>query len=105
MNRAFKYTAFEADLPDGPGWRAHIERGEWQRTAQIALPKALEGAPIVELETSLPADPVVVWADGAIDWGKRIAANRLRFSREEHGAARELTVIAPSHVRTHVTVS
>ena len=105
MIRALMQTQFEANLPDGPGWRGHIERGEWQRTAQIVWPKTLDGAPIVEIETSLPSDPIVVWADGVIDWGQRVTANRVRFSREEPGTARELTVIAPSHVRTHVTAS
>jgi hypothetical protein len=105
MLGAFRQTQFEANLLDGPGWRGHIERGEWQRTAQIALPKTLDGAPIVEIETSLPSDPIVIWADGVVDWGERATGNRVRFSREQHGAARQLTVIVPSHVRTHVTAS
>jgi hypothetical protein len=40
-----------------------------------------------------------------LDWGKRVTANRVHFAREGHGGARDLTVIAPSHVRAHVTMS
>ena len=105
MNRAFKHNQFECDLPDGPGWRSQIERGEWLRTARISLPGSLDGAPIVEIETNLPSDPLVIWADGVLDWGRRVSANRVRFMREDQGAVRELTVIAPSHLRAHVTMT
>jgi glycosyltransferase involved in cell wall biosynthesis len=105
MDRVFRQNEFEANLPAGPGWLGQIERGEWQRAAKIVLPESLDGAPILEIETSVASDPVVVWADGVLDWGKRVTANRVHFAREGHGGARDLTVIAPSHVRAHVTMS
>ena len=103
--KPFELGDFECNLPDGPGWRGHIERGEWQRSSRILLPEALDGAPIVEIETSTPSDPAIVWADGVLDWGERTTGNRLRFSRGPLGLGREITVIAPSNARVFVAMS
>ena len=102
---AFKIGEFECGLPAGPGWRGHIDRGGWQRAAKIALPAGYAQTPIIEIETSVAADPAIVWSDGALDWGKKVAGNRARFVREGHMDLQEITVIAPSGVRTHVMVS
>jgi len=101
----FKIGDFEYGLPAGPGWRGHIDRGGWQRVAKIALPAEYNEAPFIEVETSLPADTAIMWSDGALDWGKKVAANRARFTCAGHPDLREITVIAPNNVRVHVVVN
>jgi hypothetical protein len=100
----FAVDDFTCQLPAGPGWRGHIDRGGWQRLVKVSLPADLDGAPLIEVETSIPSDPAIIWSDGALDWGKKATANRARFTRENLVGSREVTVIAPSRVRTHVMV-
>jgi glycosyltransferase involved in cell wall biosynthesis len=102
---AFRIDEFECGLPAGPGLRGHIDRGGWQRAAKIVLPNGYARTPIIEVETSSAADPAIVWSDGALDWGKKVAANRARFLREDDLDLNEITVIAPCGVRVHVVVS
>mgnify|MGYP001553608067 CR=1 FL=1 len=78
----FKVGEIECRLPARPGWRGHIDRASWQRATKIALPAAYNEAPVIEVETSLAADPAVIWGDGAFDWGKKVTASRTRFARE-----------------------
>lgn len=101
----FKIGEIECGLPAAPGWRGHIDRASWQRAAKVALPAAGDQAPIIEVETSVAADPVIIWGDGVFDWGKKMTASRTRFTRQGEGEAQDITVIAPSHVRVHVLVS
>ena len=101
----FKIGDFECGLPAAPGCRGHIDRGGWQRAAKIALPSEYAQTPIIEVETSVAAQPAIVWSDGAVDWGKKMTGNRVRFVREDATDLREITVIAPSGVRTHVIVN
>ncbi len=102
---AFRFDDFDCNLPAGLGWRGHIDRGGWQRAAKVVLPGDYDDAPTVEIETSVAADPVILWGDGTLDWGKKVAGNRARFTREGRAASREITVIAPSSAMTHVVVS
>ena len=102
---AFKIGDLECGLPAGPGWRGHIDRGGWQRAAKITLPAGYSETPIIEIETSVAANSAIVWSDGALDWGNKVAGNRARFMRDGHLDLQEITVIAPSSVRTHVIVT
>jgi glycosyltransferase involved in cell wall biosynthesis len=100
----FKIGDLECGLPTGPGWRGHIDGGGWRRSAKIVLPAGYDQAPIVEIETSRPADSAVLWGDGTLDWGRKIAGNRTRFAHDGGLDLQDITVLAPSGVRTHVVV-
>ncbi len=101
----FRLGDLECGLPAGPGWRGHIDRGGWQRAAKIVLPDSYVQRPMVEVETSVACDPVIVWGDGAIDWGQRATDKRVRFFREKKLESNEITLITPNSALTHVVVS
>lgn len=103
MHRApFQIDEFECNLPAGPGWRGHVDRGGWYRSEKLKLPDNFERDPEIEIETSVPADAAILWGTGVVDWGSKLAANRTRFLRETSGGPHDVTVLVPSSVRAHI---
>jgi hypothetical protein len=100
----FKIGDLECGLPSGPGWRGNIERGGWQRATKIVLPAGYAQRPMIEIATSGVGVPAIVWGDGLFDWGRKLANNRVRFTRDDNADLGEITIIAPAAATTHVVV-
>jgi glycosyltransferase involved in cell wall biosynthesis/GT2 family glycosyltransferase len=104
MHRApFEVDDLECNLPSGPGWRGHVDRAAWYRAAKLAPPEPLLAGASIDVETSVPSDPAILWSDGTLDWGVKQAANRARFTRETAGET-GFTLLAPVRVRAHVVI-
>ena len=104
MHRApFEFDDLECNLPSGPGWRGHIDRAVWYRAAKISPPEPLWAGVSIDVETSVPSAPAILWADGTLDWGVKKAENRARFTRGTAGET-GFTVLVPVRVRTHIVM-
>jgi glycosyltransferase involved in cell wall biosynthesis len=98
----FLIDEFECNLPSGPGWRGHVDRGRWYRAEKLKLPDNFELDSEIEVETSVPADAAIIWSKGVIDWGSKLTANRTRFLRDTSGDPSDVTVLVATSVRTHI---
>ena len=105
MHRApFQIGEFACNLPSGPGWRGHVDRGGWYRTKKLQPPGPFEKVREIEVDTSVAAGAAILWGKDVIDWGTKLTATTTRFTREASFSLSEVTLLVPSSLQTHVTL-